>query len=71
MDLVNSPSHYAGQGEIECIEVLEQLAKDGNDFRILNAIKYLWRWQHKGGVLDLDKAIWYITRVRDEKTDNA
>ena len=42
-DTVNSPAHYARQGQIECIEVLEQLAEDGHDFRILNAMKYLWR----------------------------
>jgi ribosomal protein RSM22 (predicted rRNA methylase) len=64
-DNVNHPKHYAAQGEIECITVLEQLAKDGNDFRIINAIKYLWRWKHKGGVEDLKKAIWYIQRTID------
>lgn len=66
-DPVNHPAHYAEQGEVECIEVLEQLARAGNDFRILNAIKYLWRWHNKGGVVDLEKAVWYITRVIDEK----
>ena len=62
-DLVDHPYHYAGQGEIECIEVLEQLARDGHDFRILNAMKYLWRYRHKGGAESLEKAIWYIERV--------
>ena len=62
-DTVNSPAHYAQQGQIECIEVLEQLARDGHDFRILNAIKYLWRYRHKGGVESLAKARWYIERV--------
>ena len=61
-DTVNRPSHYT-QGAIECIEVLEQLAADGHDFRILNAIKYLWRYRHKGGTESLRKAIWYIERV--------
>ena len=63
-DMVNHPSHYT-QGGIECIEVLEQLAADGHDFRILNAIKYLWRYQHKGGDESLRKAIWYIERTMD------
>ena len=62
-DQVNHPSHYASQGKIECIEVLEQLAQDGEDFCILNALKYLWRWRHKNGVQDLEKAVWYIQRV--------
>ena len=65
-DTVNSPAHYAKQGQIECIEVLEQLAEDGHDFRILNAIKYLWRYRHKGGVESLAKARWYIERVINE-----
>ena len=54
-------NHYT-QGEIECIDVLEQLADDGEDFRILNAIKYLWRYRHKGGDDDLLKAMNYIHR---------
>ena len=62
-DTVNRPAHYAQQGQIECIDVLEQLAEDGHDFRILNAIKYLWRYRHKGGAQSLAKARWYIERV--------
>ena len=62
-DLIDHPYHYAGQGEIECIDVLEQLAANGHDFRILNAMKYLWRYRHKGGTQSLEKAIWYIERV--------
>lgn len=62
-DTINRPAHYAKQGGIECIDVLEQLAEDGHDFRILNAIKYLWRYRHKGGDESLRKAVWYINRV--------
>jgi hypothetical protein len=62
-DVVAKPSHYAGQGAIECIDVLEQLGKDGNDFRALHAIKYLWRWQAKNGLEDLKKARWYLERL--------
>jgi len=61
-DVVNHPPHYT-QGGIECIDVLEQLSESGHDFRILNAIKYLWRYKHKGGVESLRKAIWYIERT--------
>jgi len=62
-DTINRPAHYAKQGDIECIDVLEQLAEDGHDFRILNAMKYLWRYRHKGGSESLRKARWYIDRV--------
>ncbi len=64
-DTVNHPEHYT-QGGIECIDVLEQLAKDGHDFRILNAMKYLWRYRHKGGDESLMKALWYIERVLND-----
>jgi len=60
-DTVNHPSHYT-QGRIECIEVLEELSADGHDFRILNAMKYLWRYRMKGGDESLRKAVWYIQR---------
>lgn len=63
-EMVNHPAHYT-KGDIECIDVLEQLAADGHDFRILNAIKYLWRYRHKGGDESLRKAVWYINRVID------
>jgi len=68
-DTVNRPAHYAQQGQIECIDVLEQLAEDGHDFRILNAIKYLWRYRHKGGYESLQKAQWYIDRVLEFPND--
>ena len=68
-DTVNRPAHYAQQGQIECIDVLEQLAEDGHDFRILNAIKYLWRYRHKGGDESLSKAVWYIDRVLEFPND--
>jgi len=68
-DTVNRPAHYAQQGQIECIDVLEQLAEDGHDFRILNAMKYLWRYRHKGGYESLQKAQWYIDRVLEFPND--
>jgi len=69
-DAVEHPAHYT-QGGIECIEVLEQLAADGHDFRILNAIKYLWRYRHKGGNESLRKAVWYIDRVLSDSEKEA
>lgn len=64
---VDHPAHYSGQGPVECIQVLEMLAASGHDFRILNAIKYLWRYKSKGKpVADLQKAVWYIERVIED-----
>lgn len=64
-DSVNHPSHYTA-GLIECIDAIESaLGAVGFTYYCQgNALKYLWRWRNKGGVEDLDKAIWYIERMK-------
>jgi hypothetical protein len=56
---VDHPSHYNQSGSgIECIDVVEWLP-----FNVGNAIKYLWRADHKGkDIEDLQKALWYVQR---------
>jgi hypothetical protein len=62
-DEVTKPAHYTF-GEIEHIDVAEQLAKDGADFRVLYALKYLWRYNRKGDpVQDLKKAVQFLNRL--------
>jgi len=58
-DNVNHPPHYlAHPSGIECIEVTEHMS-----FCVGNAVKYLWRADHKGNdIEDLRKAAWYINR---------
>jgi len=58
-DNVNHPQHYtAHPSGIECIEVTEHMS-----FCVGNAVKYLWRADHKGNdIEDLRKAVWYIKR---------
>lgn len=58
-DNVNHPSHYtAHPSGIECIQVTEHMS-----FCVGNAVKYLWRADHKGNdIEDLRKAAWYINR---------
>ncbi len=57
-DNVNNPKHYnSNPSGVECIEVVEHMS-----FCMGNAIKYLWRADHKNGVEDLKKARWYIER---------
>ena len=62
-DLVNHPPHYT-QGDIECIDAIRAaLGREGFiAYCRGNAIKYLWRCNHKGGVEDLQKAVWYLER---------
>lgn len=57
-DPVNHPKHYtAHPSGVECITVTEHF-----NFNVGNAIKYLWRSDHKNGLEDLKKAAWYINR---------
>ncbi len=63
-DPVNHPAHYT-QGAIECIEAI-RAALTPEEFRGFckgNALKYVWRTNHKGGDQDLNKAAWYIARA--------
>lgn len=63
IDNVNHPPHYNSSPAkcpacgcpIECIDITRHLP-----FAIGNAMKYLWRCEHKNGREDLMKAIWYI-----------
>lgn len=58
-DAVNHPSHYnAHPSGIECIDVVEHMT-----FNLGNAVKYIWRADHKDSALeDLRKAAWYVQR---------
>ena len=62
-DNVNHPAHYE-TGQFECFDVmLECLGQEVVlDFCIGNAFKYLYRHRNKGGMEDIKKAHWYLTR---------
>jgi len=65
-DNVNNPSHYT-DGDVECIDALRSaLGKEGFEGYCAGAaIKYLWRYRHKGKTVeDLKKAEWYLNRLR-------
>jgi len=66
VDMVNSPPHY-NDGGIECIEAIEaSMSKEAfRGYLKGNMLKYLWRYEHKGGKEDLDKANWYLTKLRE------
>jgi hypothetical protein len=70
-DQVNSPSHY-NAGGIECIDAIEA-SLGPKEFRAYckgNAMKYLWRYTYKGKPReDLQKAIWYISRMVETLQD--
>lgn len=67
-DSVNKPEHYT-YGKYECIDVIHELTKDlagVQAFCLGNTLKYLWRFTHKNGVEDLNKAKWYLDKLIKE-----
>ena len=57
-DIVNHPPHYTSHPSgVECIQVTEHMG-----FCLGNAVKYIWRADLKNGLVDLQKARWYIDR---------
>ena len=62
-DEINHPDRYAG-GKFECIDVMADVfgREAVKDFCLLNAFKYRWRQEKKGGVYDVKKAIWYLNK---------
>lgn len=68
-DNVNHPPHYT-QGGIECIDALRAatVGKTGIEaVCVANVIKYLWRYEVKGGVESIEKAQWYLNHLLEVK----
>lgn len=63
---VSHPSHY-NQGGIECIDAMvSAFGKEAvENFCLINAFKYVWRNRDKNGFEDIDKAIWYLNKVKE------
>lgn len=53
--------HYK-QGNIECIDAIKasMTPEEFRGFCKGNVMKYLWRYQHKGGINDIEKAFDYL-----------
>ena len=65
-DNVNKPEHYT-QGSVECIDAIESATIGLTGIVavcVANIIKYVWRFGRKNGIEDLDKADYYLQRVR-------
>lgn len=65
--VVEAPEHYRAGDAYETIRVIEAW---GLGYHLGNVIKYVSRWERKGGLEDLKKARWYLTREieRQEKS---
>jgi hypothetical protein len=61
---VNHPAHYTAGG-IETIDYIQDklTPEKFEGFCVGNALKYLSRYEHKGGLEDLRKARWYLNRI--------
>ena len=60
-DQIN-PSHYK-QGNIETYDFIMEKKLS---YPLGNVIKYIVRHKFKGGVVDLEKAKWYLQKAIDE-----
>lgn len=64
-NMVNHPPHY-NSGKNECIEAIESATMGKNGFEaylVGNIIKYLFRYNQKNGIQDLQKAKWYVDKL--------
>lgn len=72
-DNVNHPAHYTA-GQIEVIDLIENVVGTMTDpvaaFLTGQVLKYVCRWDKKGGAEDLKKAEWYLKRLI-RKTEGA
>ena len=61
-DAVEHPSHYAGNGGIECIDAIRasMSTEEFCGYCKGNVLKYAWRYAGKNGVEDLEKAKVYL-----------
>lgn len=68
MNNVNQPPHYT-QGKVECIDAIESatVGKSGIEAVCVgNVIKYLWRYEQKGGKESVEKAKWYLEKLLEK-----
>jgi hypothetical protein len=64
-NMVEHPPHYTAGG-VECIDAIMAAVTGLSPQEavcVANVIKYTWRFKHKNGKQDLQKAEWYIKRL--------
>src|SRR5690625_2039486 len=67
-----NPDHYK-QGKFETIDIiLDRVATlPGEQASLVtNIIRYLWRYDNKNGLEDLEKAQWYLGKLAEVVKDN-
>ena len=64
MDSIN-PDHYK-KGSVEAFDAILSATVDkrgGEAVCVSNVIRYLWRYESKGGLTDVRKARWYLDHL--------
>ena len=67
-ETISHPTHYT-QGKVECIDAIESATVRKKGFEaycVGNVIKYLWRYEQKGGKESVEKAKWYLERLLEK-----
>ena len=57
------PLHQRGRGMYRRVDAAISDLEGVEAHYTASAIQYLWRWKSKGGVEDLQKAQWYVSRL--------
>ena len=70
-DMVNNPPHY-NKTNRECIDIIEDSLTKNEFIGYLKGtiIKYTYRYPDKAGHEDLEKAVWFINKLRDQEGSN-
>ena len=70
-DMVNHPEHYT-KGGIECIDAIRaSMSKEAfAGYCKGNCLKYIWRYEDKNGIEDLQKAAVYLKWLMKEVINN-
>lgn len=70
MNNVDHPNHYNHGGK-ETIDVLKDFLteEEFKGFLKGNVIKYMHRYYFKNGLEDLDKAQWYLNKLRETESE--
>lgn len=71
-DSVNHPAHYTS-GKMECIDIVDVMTEDKQGLEAFctgNIVKYLYRYNKKGGVEDVKKAEWYFKKLIEVLEEN-
>ena len=68
---VNHPEYY-NAGGVECIEAIKSAVVGKSPYEawlVGQIIKYVWRYNEKNGLEDLQKAEFYLRRLMNEVDD--